>query len=91
LGSQIVQHVGGEREASRMAVQDGLIEHIFHQHRLAETVGTDQDDIGGLFDEGQGEDLLDERAITLSRPLPVEVGGVWSAALLVFIRTPQPD
>src|SRR5258708_1377976 len=57
-----------------MAVQDGLIEHIFYQHRLAETVRADQNDIGSLLDEGEREDLLDERTITLGGPLPVEVG-----------------
>src|SRR5450759_5401404 len=58
LRSQVMQHVRGEREAGRMAVQHGLIQHIFHQHRFAEAIGTQKDDVGGLADEGEGEDCL---------------------------------
>jgi hypothetical protein len=69
-----MQHVGGEREAGGMPVQHGLVEDVFHQHRLAEAIRADQDDIGGFADEAEGEDFLDERPIALGGPRPVEVG-----------------
>jgi hypothetical protein len=71
-----------------MAVQDGLVEDVFHQHRLAETIWADQDDVGGLADEGEGEDFLDERTIALGGPFPVEVGDRLEDADACIIEPP---
>ena len=57
-----------------MAVQHGLVEQIFHEHRFTQTVRSDEHDIGGLLDEGEREDLFDERPVALGGPFPVEVG-----------------
>jgi hypothetical protein len=69
---QIVQHVGGEREAGGVAVQDRLMKEILRDHRFADAVRTDQHDIGRLLDEVQGEELFDQRPVALGRPAPVE-------------------
>jgi hypothetical protein len=68
-----VQHVGGESEAGRVAMQDRLMQEVFGEHRLADAVRTDQHDVGRLLDEAQGEEFLDERPVALGGPAPVEV------------------
>ena len=74
LGGEVVQHVGGEREARAVAVQDRLVGEILEQHGLAQAVGADQHDVGGLGEEGEREQLLDRAAVALGGPGPVEVG-----------------
>ena len=41
---------------------------------VSDLVRTDEDDIGGVVDEGQREELLDEGAVDTIGPGPVEVG-----------------
>ena len=50
------------------------MEEVLHEHGLADPVRSDEDDVGGVVDEGQGEELLDQRAIDAIGPSPVEVG-----------------
>jgi hypothetical protein len=44
------------------------------QHGLADAVGPEQHDVGGIVDEGEREQLIDESAVDLRGPAPVEVG-----------------
>lgn len=53
LGGQVVQHVGGQREARAVAVQDRLVGEIFEQHGLAQAVGTDEHHVGRFAEEGE--------------------------------------
>ena len=56
------------------------MEKVFDQHRLADSVRTDEDDVGGVVDEGEGEQLLDEGAVDALGPGPVEVGDRFEGA-----------
>ena len=74
LGSEFVEHVGDGGESGGEAVEDGVVEEVLHKHGLPDPVRTDKDDVGGVVDEGEGEQLLDEGAVGAFGPSPVEVG-----------------
>src|SRR5579872_2038429 len=69
-----MQHVGGGGEARGVAAQHRLMQQVLGDHALAEAVGTDDHEVGGLLEEAEGEELIEERAIELFGPLVVEVG-----------------
>lgn len=71
---QIVQHFGGEREACGVTAQHRLVQQVLGDHGLAQPIGTDDDDVGRLFEEGEGEQLLQQRTIDLLGPGVIEVG-----------------
>src|SRR6266581_2815916 len=68
-----MQHVGGDDEASAIAAEDRLVQQVLRDHRLADPVRTDQDDVSGLLEEVQSEKLLEELAIDLFGPGVIEV------------------
>ena len=74
LGGEFVEHVRGGGEAGGEAAEDGMVKEVLHQHRFADTVWPDEDDIGGVVDEGEREQLLDEGTVDALGPGPVEVG-----------------
>ena len=39
------------------------MEEVFDQHRLTDSVRSDEDDVGGVVDEGEREELLDEELV----------------------------
>ena len=41
---------------------------------LPTPLGADQDDVGGLFEEVEGHEVLDGHAVAAAGPRPVEVG-----------------
>ena len=49
------------------------VREVAEDHRLADAVGPDQDDVLALGDEAQREEVLDLRAVDPLRPRPVEV------------------
>ena len=49
------------------------MEQVLRDHRLADPVRADQDDVGGLLEEVQGQQFLEELAIDLFGPGVVEV------------------
>ena len=51
-----------------------MVEEVLHEHGLPDAVWPDEDDVGGVVDEGEGEELLDEGAVGAFGPGPVEVG-----------------
>ncbi len=69
-----MQHVGGEREACGVTAQHRLVQQVLGDHGLAQSIGTDDDDVGCLFEEGEGEQLLQQRTIDLLGPGVIEVG-----------------
>ena len=79
LSGELVEHVRGGGEAGGEAVEDGVVEEVFDQHRLADTVRTDEHDVGGI-DEGEGEEFFDEEAVDALGPGPVEVGDGFEGA-----------
>ena len=50
------------------------MQQVLRDHRLADAVRTDQDDVGRLLDEVQGEELFDERPVALVGPGLFEAG-----------------
>jgi hypothetical protein len=44
------------------------MQQVLGDHRLADTVGTDEDDVGGLLQELQGQQFLEEIPVDLFRP-----------------------
>ena len=80
LGGEFVEHVRGHGEPGGEAVEHGMVEEVLHQHGLADSVRTDEDDVGGVVDEGEGEELLDEEAVDAFGPGPVEVGDGFEGA-----------
>jgi hypothetical protein len=50
------------------------MQQVLGDHAFAEAVWADDDDVGGLLEEGEGEQLLQQRTIELFRPVVVEVG-----------------
>ena len=56
------------------AVEHAMVEEVLHEHGLADAVGSDEDDVGGVVDEGEREQLLDEGAVDALGPVEVEVG-----------------
>ena len=87
LGGEVVQHFGGEGKAGGVAVQYCLVGEVFEQHGFAQAVGTDEHHVGGFADEGEREQLLDQAAVALGRPGPVEVGDRFEGAQPAVIET----
>ena len=50
------------------------MEQVLRDHRLADAVWADEDDVGGLLEEVQGEQFFEELAIDLFGPGVIEVG-----------------
>ena len=88
LGGEFVEHVGGVDEACGMAAKHGLMGEVLGQHGLAQAVGSDEHDVGRLIEEGEGEQLLDEGAVDIGGPVPVEVGERFEGANLGIVEAP---
>src|SRR6266404_5579932 len=50
------------------------MQQILGDHRFAQSVRSHDDDVAGLFEEVEGEQLLEQRPIKLLGPVVVEVG-----------------
>ena len=74
LSGELVEHVRGHGEAGGEAVEHGVMEEVLHEYRLADAVGSDEDAVGGVVDEGEGEELFDEGWVDAFGPVEVEVG-----------------
>src|SRR5579863_10190459 len=75
-----MQHVGGGGEAGAHPAQDRLMQQVLGDHGLAEAVGAGDHDVGGLLEEGEGKELVQQCAIELLWPAVVEVGHGLEAA-----------
>ena len=80
LSGELMEHVRGGGESGGEAVEDGVVEEVFDQHRLADSVRTDEYDVGGVVDEGEREEFFDEEAVDALGPSPVEVGDGFEGA-----------
>ena len=74
LSGEFVEHVRGGGEPRGEAAEDAMVEEVLHQHGLPDAVRSDEDDVGGVLDEGEREELLDEGAVDALGPVEVEVG-----------------
>jgi hypothetical protein len=57
-----------------VAGQDGLVDQILGEHRLAEAVRGDDDDVLALGEEVEGQDAFDRGPMDVRGPLPFEIG-----------------
>ena len=57
LSGQVAEHLGGIDEQRAMALHHGMVGDVLRNHRLAHTVGSNQDDVGGFADEAQRHEL----------------------------------
>jgi|GEM_PF-5820151 len=64
------------------------MQEVFGQHGFSQAVGANQDDVGGLLDEAQCEQLIQQLPIQLSRPGVVEVSQVLEGAQVSVIQAP---
>src|SRR5215470_17611671 len=70
---EIAEHVTGGGEQHGMAGGDGLVGDVLGDHRLAEPVGRDQDDVAWFLEELERHERLDRPTIALPGPSPIEV------------------
>ena len=63
-----------------MAGESGLVGEVLGDHGLAEAVGAEQNEVAALLDEVEGQGALDDVALDLLGPVPVEVGDGLEAA-----------
>ena len=80
LAIEIEQQVRGGDEARAVAGQDDLMDDVLGEHRFAEALGADQEDILGAVKEVEGEDAVEGGAVERGRPVPVPVGEGCEAA-----------
>ena len=85
---EVVEHVGGTDEAGDMALHDGVVEEVLGEHGLADAVGTEEHDVGGVMEELEGEEFIDEGPVDSLGPQPVEVGEGFEGADAGVGQTP---
>ena len=88
MRGEVVEQICGESEARSVAVKDGLVGEVFEQQGFTETVRAEQDDVGGIGDEAEREQRIDQGAVALGRPCPVEVGERFEGTESCVVETP---
>jgi hypothetical protein len=71
---EVVEHRRCGDEAHGVAACDRLVGEVLGDHGLADSVGTNDDDVVELVDEREVEEALHLATVDLRRVLPVEVG-----------------
>ena len=79
MAVEIEQEVRGGDETRAVAGQDDLMDDVLGEHRLAEALGTDQENVLGAVEEVEGEDAFKRGAVERGRPVPVPVGDRFEA------------
>ena len=85
LRAEVEQELGGGEEEDRAALEDGVVRDVLRDHRLAETLRGDEDDVARIGEEVDGEGAVDDLPVDLSGPCPVEVDH-WLEAADVAVR-----
>src|SRR3989442_1682994 len=68
-----MKHVARRGEADGVATEKSLVSEVSRDHALADAIGTEQDDVRRFVDEAEAEQLVDQFAVDLLGPVPVEV------------------
>jgi len=63
-----------------VAGQDGFMDEVLGQHRLAEPLSAHHDDVVGMVEEIEGEDPFEGGPVERGRPVPVPIGDRFEAA-----------
>ena len=74
LSVEVEQEVGGGGEEGGVSGEDGLVGDVLGEHGLAESLGSDEDDVLAAGEEVEGEDAFEGRSVEGGRPVPVPVG-----------------
>ena len=77
---EIEQQVRGGDKARGVAGQDDLMDDVLGEHRLAEALGTDQEDVLGAVEEVEAEDPFERGPVERGRPVPVPISDRFEAA-----------
>ena len=77
---QVSEQFWGGAEDDGVTSEDGRVSNVFDEHGFAEAIGAEQDEVAGFGDEVEGQSALDEGAVDLFRPKPIEVGEWFEAA-----------
>jgi hypothetical protein len=57
-----------------MARKGGVVSDVLGNHRFTQPISADENDIAAFLDKIESEGMLDNDAINLPWPVPVEVG-----------------
>src|SRR3990172_7417185 len=57
-----------------MTGKDGLMRNVLGNHRFAQSLGRDQNDISMVIQEFQPQASIDQRSVNLLGPVPIVVG-----------------
>jgi hypothetical protein len=74
LSAEVEQELGGGKEERGAPGKDGSMGEILGDHGLAQSSGGDEHDVAYPLEEVEREQGLDQRAIDLGGPIPIEVG-----------------
>ena len=80
LAAEIEQELGGGGEEDVMAGEHRLVRDVLGDHRLAEALGGDEDEVAAGGEEVEAQGGLDGGAVDARGPGPVEVGHRGEAA-----------
>ena len=72
LAAEVEEELGGGGEEDVMPGEDGLVGDVLGDHRLAEALRGDEDEVAGRGEEVEAERGLDGGAVDAVRPGPVE-------------------
>ena len=70
---QITQELSGDGAEHGMAGDQRLMRDVLCQHRFADTVGADEDDVSRLLNELERQDRFDGSTIASRWPVPIEL------------------
>ena len=74
LGGEVVEHIGGGGKAGGKAAKDGGVGKVFGGQGFADAVGSKEHGVGGLVEELESEQFIDEGPVDFVGPVPIEVG-----------------
>jgi len=73
LAAEVEEQLGRGGEERGVSLQDRVVDDVPRDHRLAESLGGDEDDVVAAVDEVELEGGFDVGAVDLRGPVPVEV------------------
>src|SRR5277367_3139824 len=71
--TKVAEQLAGAGEQHGVAIDHCLMGDVLSEHRLADAVWPDKDDIGGLFEEVERDQRVNRGAVAVLGPGPVEV------------------
>src|SRR5208283_4244014 len=86
--AKVAEQLARAGEQDRVPLDQRLVSDVLRQGRLADAVGTDDDDIGGLLEEVERHQRLDGGSVAALGPVPVEVAQRLEAADMSGLQPP---